>query len=63
MRLHSNPRAAAIVVGRRYHLLRSTRDVHVLVAPGRVRSLPVALRELAPRWWQLDLAHGVLVVR
>lgn len=63
MRLHSNPRAAAIVVGRRYHLLRSTRDVHVLVAPGRVRSLPVALRELAPRWWQLDLPHGVLVVR
>ena len=29
---------------------------------GCVRS-PEALRELAPRWWQLDLPHGLLVVR
>jgi hypothetical protein len=63
MRLHANPRAAAIVVGRRYHVLRTPSDVRVLLGPGRVMSLPVALRELAPRWWQLDLPHGVLVVR
>jgi hypothetical protein len=35
----------------------------VLVAPGRVRPLATALRELAPRWWLRDLAHGLLVVR
>lgn len=63
MRLHDNPRAAGDVAGRRYHVLRSASDVRVLLAPGRVRSLPVALRELAPRWWQLDLPHGVLIVR
>ena len=63
MRLHADARAALGAPGRRYHVLRTTRDVQVLLAPGRVRSLPVALRELAPRWWQLDLPHGVLVVR
>jgi hypothetical protein len=63
MRLHADSRAAIGVVGRRYHVLRTTRDVQVLLAPGRVSSLPAALRELAPRWWQLDLPHGVLVVR
>jgi len=63
MRLHSNPRAAVVALGRRYHVLRTPSDVLVLLAPGRVRSLPAALRELAPRWWQLDLPHGVLVVR
>jgi hypothetical protein len=63
MRLHDNPRAAGAVAGRRYHVLRTASDVRVLLAPGRVRSLPVALRELAPRWWQLDLPHGVLIVR
>jgi len=63
MRLHANPRAAAVVVGRRYQVLRTASDVRVLLAPGRVRSLPVALRELTPRWWQLDLPHGVLIVR
>jgi len=63
MRLHADSRAALGAPGRRFHVLRTTRDVQVLVAPGRVRSLPVALRELAPRWWQLDLPHGVLVVR
>ena len=25
--------------------------------------LPAALRELAPGWWQVDLARGVLIVR
>jgi hypothetical protein len=62
MRLHADARAVA-AAGRRYHLLRSPGDVRVLLAPGRVRSLPVALRELAPRWCQLDLPHGVLIVR
>jgi hypothetical protein len=63
MRLHADPRAAAVVAGRRYHVLRTPSDVLVLLAPGRVRSLPAALRELTPRWWQLDLPHGVLVAR
>ena len=63
MRLHASPRAAVVAAGRRYHVLRTASDVRVLLGPGRVRSLPDALRELAPRWWQLDLPHGVLVVR
>jgi hypothetical protein len=63
MRLHANPRAAAVAAGRRYRLLRTPTEVRVLLAPGRVRSLPAALRELTPRWWQLDLPHGVLIVR
>jgi hypothetical protein len=37
--------------------------VRVLLGPGHVASLPSALRELTPRWWQLDLPHGVLIVR
>jgi hypothetical protein len=63
MRLHANPRAALGAPGRRYHVLRTRNDVRVLLAPGHVSSLPEALRELTPRWWQLDLPHGVLVVR
>lgn len=63
LRLHANPRAALSALGRRYPVLRSESDVRVLVAPGRVRSLPVALTELGAKWWQLDLLHGVLVVR
>jgi len=63
LRLHADPRAALGAPGRRYPVLRSARDVRVLLAPGRVRSLDAALRELTPRWWQLDLPHGVLVVR
>ena len=50
-------------VGRRYPVLRTEREVRVLLAPGRVRSLEEAIRELTPRWWQLDLPHGALVVR
>lgn len=63
MRLHADPRNALSAVGRRYPVLRTARDVQVLLTPGRVRSLPDALRELSPRWWQLDLVHGILVVR
>ena len=63
LRLHADPRAPLAAVGRRYPVLRSERDVLVLLAPGRARPLVDALRELAPRWWQLDLPHGVLVVR
>ena len=63
LRLHADPRAALGAVGRRYPVLRTERDVRVLLAPGRVRSLDAALRELTPRWWQLDLPHGILVVR
>ena len=63
LELHADSRGALHAVGRRYAVLRSERDVRVLLAPGRVRSLTEALRELTPRWWQLDLPHGVLVVR
>ena len=63
LRFHADPRSALSAVGRRYPVLRTERDVRVLLAPGRVRSLDAALRELTPRWWQLDLPHGMLVVR
>jgi hypothetical protein len=63
LRFHADPRAALTAVGRRYPVLRTEREVRVLLAPGRVRSLDAALRELTPRWWQLDLPHGLLVVR
>lgn len=63
LRLHADPRAAQRAVGRRYPVLRTEREVRVLLAPGRVRSLTDALRELTPRWWQLDLPHGVLIAR
>ena len=60
---HADPRSALRAVGRRYRVLRTEREVRVLLAPGRVRPLAEALRELAPRWWQLDLPHGLLIVR
>jgi hypothetical protein len=63
VRLSADPRSSLHAVGRRYPVLRSERDVLVLLAPGRVRPLGEALRELTPRWWQLDLPHGVLVAR
>lgn len=63
LRLSADPRSALRAVGRRYPVLRSERGVRVLLGPGRVRPLAEALRELTPRWWQLDLPHGLLVVR
>ena len=63
LRLHADPRAPLTAVGRRYPVLRSSGGVRVLIAPGRVRPLADALRELTPRWWQIDLPRGVLVVR
>jgi hypothetical protein len=61
--LHADPRSATRVAGRRYAVLRDPRDVRVLMTAGRTLSLPDALRELDARWWQLDLPHGVLIVR
>ena len=61
--LHADSRAALKTPGDRYPLLRDARDVRVLMTSGRTLSLPAALSELAPRWWQVDLVHGVLVVR
>ena len=61
--LHANPRSALSATGRRYQVLRNSREVLVLIGDRRVVSLPAALRELKPRWWQLDLPHGILVVR
>jgi hypothetical protein len=61
--LHADARSAGRATGRRYPLLRDAKDVRVLMTAGRALSLPAALRELSPRWWQLDLVHGVLVVR
>ena len=61
--LHADPRSALNATGQRFPLLRDARDIRVLMTYGRTLSLPAALRELAPRWWQLDLAHGVLVIR
>jgi len=43
--------------------LRDERKILVLVGPGRVLPIATALRELDARWWQLDLPHGLLVVR
>ena len=63
VRLSADPRSPLRAAGRRYPVLRSEHDVLVLLAPGRVRPLDEALRELTPRWWQLDLPHGVLVAR
>jgi hypothetical protein len=61
--LHANSRSALSATGRRYQVLRTTREVRVLVGDRRVLPLVEALRELSPSWWQLDLLHGLLVVR
>ena len=61
--LHADARTALSTTGQRYPLLRDARDVRVLMTAGRILPLSAALRELAPRWWQVDLVHGVLVVR
>jgi hypothetical protein len=61
--LHADQRSAMRAEGERYRVLRDAREVRVLMTSGRTLSLPAALAELAPRWWQLDLIHGWLVVR
>jgi hypothetical protein len=61
--LHADSRSALKSTGDRFPLLRDTRDVRVLMTSGRILSLPAALRELEPSWWQLDLVHGLLVIR
>ena len=61
--LHANPRSALTATGRRFQVLRTARGVRVLVGDQRVLPLAAALRELKPRWWQLDLPHGLLLVR
>ncbi len=61
--LHADAKAAGKARGQRYAVLRDARDVRVLMTAGRTLSLPAALRELGAKWWQLDLPHGVLVVR
>jgi len=61
--LYANSRSALSTTGRRYQVLRSSREVLVLVGDRRVLPLVEALRELSPSWWQLDLPHGLLVVR
>jgi hypothetical protein len=61
--LHANPRSALTATGRRFQVLRTPSEVQVLIADRRVVSLAAALRELRPKWWQIDLPHGVLVIR
>ena len=61
--LHADPKSALRADGERYRVLRDSREVRVLMTSGRTLSLPAALSELAPSWWQLDLLHGWLVVR
>ena len=61
--LHADPKSALRAEGERYRVLRDSREVRVLMTSGRTLSLPSALAELAPSWWQLDLLHGWLVVR
>jgi hypothetical protein len=61
--LHADSRSASKSTGDRFPILRDARDIRVLMTSGRTLSLPAALRELEPRWWQLDLVHGSLIVR
>ncbi len=61
--LHADEKSALTADGERYRVLRDAREVRVLMTSGRTLSLPSALAELAPSWWQLDLLHGWLVVR
>jgi hypothetical protein len=61
--LHADARSASKAQGERYRVLRDAREIRVLMTSGRTLPLSAALRELAPSWWQLDLPHGVLVVR
>lgn len=61
--LHANRRSALSATGRRHQVLRTRNGVRVLMGERRVLPLAAALREMAPSWWQLDLMHGILVVR
>ncbi|CAN5219828.1 hypothetical protein BH09GEM1_BH09GEM1_14880 [soil metagenome] len=61
--LHANPRSALTATGRRFQVLRTPQEVRVLIGDRRVLPLAAALRELKPRWWQIDLPHGILIVR
>jgi hypothetical protein len=61
--LHADQRSAVRADGERFRVLRDAREVRVLMTSGRTLGLSAALSELAPRWWQLDLLHGWLVVR
>lgn len=61
--LHADAKSATRSTGQRYPLLRDAKDIRVLMTSGRILSLAAALRELAPKWWQVDLVHGALVVR
>jgi hypothetical protein len=61
--LHAEARTALRSTAQRYPLLRDAHDIRVLMTSGRALSLPAALRELGPKWWQVDLVHGWLVVR
>lgn len=61
--LYADGRIALRTIGQRYPVLRDERGVYVLVSPGRVLPVATALRELDAKWWQLDLPHGLLVVR
>jgi len=61
--LHADAKSALRATGERYRVLRDAYEVRVLMTSGRTLTLPAALAELAPRWWQLDLLHGWLVVR
>jgi hypothetical protein len=61
--MHADPRSALRAQGRRYPVMRDAREVRVLMTSGRTLGLAAALRELGAQWWQLDLPHGVLVVR
>jgi hypothetical protein len=63
MTLHANSRSALSANGRRLQVLRWTDGVQVQMGDSQVLPLIPALRALRARWWQLDLVHGVLVVR
>jgi len=63
LQLHADSRSALRALGKRYQVLRDDRDIRVLVGRGSVLSLPDALEQLGAQWWQLDLLHGLLVVR
>jgi hypothetical protein len=63
MTLHANRSSALSARGQRYQVLRWTDGVKVLVGDHNVQPLTFFLRQQRPRWWQLDLVHGLLVVR